>query len=386
MLRQSIWVGLLILLMAAPLSMENDTKEKMQKDLKEYAITKGYCDMEEFEELNYYLFCSTQLHKRGSGAGSIWKQSIIGNETDTIEEAKELYQEFIKKLPLDSLEEDEEGEYTYVSYVSPDCKWVKTSKWSEFQRIRTSKLFYEKEEVKETVFDFQSRDLAFSSILIVKDGDSYREVDEEYYKRLGELREESVHNEDWYPLWEINEEGSLLAETRSKYTLLTIRKMEDGSELWSFSLQGIWEEVERIRDDVQEGDVIIVSFCQFEGNENEGWLTVQAGDSSFFRIAYPSGKVTYLGEYMYAVSFSPDGKYVAYSSEEDYDSGVGMAPEEYERMRRICPPGICVREIETGKTAYIYWYPFRNQDEDFMEYRGFSWIEKEAFEEYMGGS
>ena len=50
MLRQSIWAGLLALLMAAPLSMDNDTKEEMQKDLKEYAITKGYCDMEDIGE------------------------------------------------------------------------------------------------------------------------------------------------------------------------------------------------------------------------------------------------------------------------------------------------------------------------------------------------
>lgn len=386
MLRQSIWAGLLALLMAAPLSMDNDTKEEMQKDLKEYAITKGYCDMEDIGEMDYYLFCGTQLHKRGSGDGSICKQSIIGSETKSIEEAKELYQEFVKRLPIDSdsLEEDEEGEFTYVSYVSPDCKWVKTSKWSEFQRIKTSKLFYEKEEVKETVFDFQSGDFAFYSFLMVKDGDSYREVDEEYYKKLWELRKESERNEGYSPLCIINEEGNLLAGTRDEYSLLTIRKIEDGSELWSFSLQGIQEEVARIRDDVQEGDTVLVDICQFEGNENEGWLTIQAGDSSFFRIAYPSGEVNYLGEYMYGVCFSPDGKYVAYSSDVDYDSGVGMGSEEYEKMERICPPGICVREVETGKTAYIYWDPNKNPEEDFMEYRSFSWIEKESFEEFMG--
>lgn len=200
MLRQSIWAGLLALLMAAPLSMDNDTKEEMQKDVQRYMVTKGYCDMDEFEEMDYYLFCGTQLHKRGSGDGSTCKQSIIGSETKSIEEAKELYQEFIKKLPIDSVEEDEEGEFTYVSYVSPDCKCIITSKWSEFQRIVTRKLFYEKEEVKETVFDFQSGDFALYSILIVKDGDSYREVDEEYYKRLWELRKESERNEGYSPL------------------------------------------------------------------------------------------------------------------------------------------------------------------------------------------
>ena len=380
MLKQSIWVGLLILLMTAPLSMDDDTKEEMQKNVKDYAITKGYCSMEDLGEMDYYLLCYSQLHDRGSGALSTFKQCIIGSETKTIEEAKELSQEFMKRLPLDYEEEDK---ITYSS--SPDCKWIKISKWNELLTINTQILFYEKEKVKEAVFDLQNGYDSYYPILIVKDGGNYREMGVEHYKKLSELREESVHNEESYPLWEINEEGSLLAETRSKYTLLTIRKIEDGSELWSFSLQGIREEVERIRDDVQEGDMIIVSFCQFEGNENEGWLTVQAGDSSFFRIAYPSGEVTYLGEYMYAVCFSPDGKYAAYSSDADYDSGVGMTPEEYERMTRICPPGICVREVETGKTAYIYWDPFRNPEEDYLEYRSFSCIEKESFEEFMGG-
>ncbi|MDE7250601.1 MAG: hypothetical protein K2N82_12130, partial [Lachnospiraceae bacterium] len=102
-----------------------------------------------------------------------------------------------------------------------------------------------------------------------------------------------------------------------------------------------------------------------------------------------SGEVTYLGEYMYSVCFSPDGKYAAYSSDVDYDDGVVMENEkhdEYERMKRICPPGICVREIETGKTAYLYWDPAKNPEENFMEYRHFMWIEKEGFEEYMAGS
>ena len=33
MLRQSIWLGLLIMLMTAPLSMDNNPKEEMQRDV-----------------------------------------------------------------------------------------------------------------------------------------------------------------------------------------------------------------------------------------------------------------------------------------------------------------------------------------------------------------
>ena len=377
MLRQSIWVGLLAFLMAAPLSMDNDTKEELEKNVKDYVVTKGYCDMEDLGEMDYYLFCDSQLHLKGSSAGFTFRPVIIGSEMKTIEEAKELYQEFTERLPLEPVKEGEENN---VFYVSPDCKWVITIKWSEYKHTGTQTLFYEKEKVKE-----KENEMSFinNPILIVKDGDSYKEMDEEHYEKLLEMDMIVFYDGGYDDLNKINAEGNLLAGIQDDYTLLTIREIEDGTEQWSFSLQGIQEKVARIRDDVEEGDRVFVSIQQFEGNEKEGWLTVQAGDSSFFRIAYPSGEVTYLGEYMYAVSFSPDGKYAAYSSEEDYDSGIDMSEEEYERLRRTCPPGICVREVESGKTAYIYWYPARNPEEDSMEYRHFLWIEKEGFEEFM---
>lgn len=157
----------------------------------------------------------------------------------------------------------------------------------------------------------------------------------------------------------INLEGNLFAEFQDDYNLLTIREIENWTEQWSFSLQGIQEEVARIRDDIGEGDTIWVSIQQFEGNEKEGWVTVQADRSSFFRIAYPSGEVTYLGEYMYSACFSPDGKYVAYSSNADYDDEVDMEQEEYERMKKICPPGICVREVEQGRLRTYIGTPIR---------------------------
>ena len=64
----------------------------------------------------------------------------------------------------------------------------------------------------------------------------------------------------------------------------------------------------------------------------------------------------------------------------DYDNGVGMEPEE---EKQTPPPGIYVREVETGKTAYIYWNPSVETGEDYLDYRTFTWLEKESFEEYM---
>lgn len=341
-------------------------------------LTKDYCSIDEFEDMDYYLFCDSWL-STGSGDGFKTKQSIISTETQTIEEANELYLEFRNKLPLDQ-EGDEVEEKDNALYVSPDCKWVITNKWSEHQTILTQMLFHEKEKIKETVDEIRT---GYNRILIVKDGDTYKEASGEQYEKIMEFR----HNDDYFDegysrIGEINAEGYLLAATKDEYSLLTIRWVEDGTELWRFSLQGVREEVTRIRDDIQEGDIVLVLICQFEGNENEGWLTVQAGPSSFFRIAYPSGEVSYLGEYMYSPRFSPDGKYIAYSSI-DYDNGVGMDPDEYAQTP---PGGIYVREVETGKTAYIHWEDYSPPEEYGLRSRGFNWIEKAAFEEYMNFS
>lgn len=375
MVMRSVWMALLILrIVSAAISGESYMKEEAEKDVRDYMLAKDYCSIDEFENMDYYLFCDTQLHE-GTG-GFEMKPCIISSETQTIEEAKKLYQEFREKLPIET-EPDEEGEVNNVTYISPDCKWVITNKWSEYKTISTQSLFYEKDRVNEKVTETRG---GVYPILLVEDEGRYKEMDEEQYAKLSELAWITFYDGGYDSFKKINPKGNLLAGTKDDYKLLTIRRIEDGTEQWSFSLQGIREDVERIRGDMKDREQVMVSILQFEGDEKAGWLTVQAGPSSFFRIAYPSGEVIYLGEYMYSACFSPDGKYVAYS-DVDYDNRVDMEQEERAQMP---PRGIYVKEVETGKTAYIYWDPSKNPEEDFMEYRNFMWVEKERFEEYMG--
>lgn len=347
-------------------------KAKIEETEKGYAPTTEYCSMEDFGEMDYYLFCYTDLSKGATGLEA--KPSIISNDTQTIEEAKELYQKFKEQLPLE--DDSDEDERTEVLYISPNCKWVTTEKWSEFQLVNTVTLFSQKEKVKEKT---GRNTEGLAEIYIVKDGDTYKEADEQYYKRFSELKKE-MEGEGYFIWIYTNFEGDLIAGIKDNFSLLTIKRLEDGEELWSFDLQGMQEKVKKIRNDIREEDNGMVFVEQFRGNEQEGWLVIQVGPSSFFRIDYPSGKVTYLGEYLYSPSFSPDRKYMAYSSI-DGDNAIDMDPAEYEQTPS---PGIYVREVETGKTAYIYWYPSIKTGEDSMEYRGFQWLEKEAFEEYMG--
>lgn len=345
---------------------------KTEETGKGYTLTGEYCNMEDLGEMDYYLFCNTQLSKGATGLEA--KPSIISNNTQTIEEAKELYQKFKEQLPLE--DDSDEDERTEVLYISPDCKWVKTEKWSEFQTVNIVTLFSQKEKMKEKTGSITE---GLAEIFIIKDGDTCKEADEQYYKRLSELKKE-MESEGYFILMNTNTEGDLIAGIKDNFSLLTIKRIEDGADQWSFDLQGMQEKVKKIRDDIREEDNGMVFVEQFRGNEQEGWLVIQVGPSSFFRIDYPTGEVTYLGEYLYSPSFSPDRKYMAYSSI-DGDNAIDMDPAEYEQT---LSPGIYVREVETGKTAYIYWYPSIETGEDSMEFRGFQWIEKEVFEEYMG--
>ncbi len=376
MIRQSILAVLLMsYIVCGVITGEESMEEKIEETKRYYAAAEEYCSMEDLGAMDYCLFCNTQLRKGASGYEG--KPSIINNDTQTIEEAKELYQKFREQLPLEEEEDrgnvDGEEERTEAVYISPDCKWVITRKWGENQVMLTQTIYYEKEKVREQVSDTTQ---GVYPLLIVKNGDVYKEMEEEGYKRLTSYRKEI----GYIGGKQINAEGNLYAMPNHERSWLIIGAMKDGTEQWRFDLQGIREEAKKIREDRgYEEDYSGVNTEQFEGNEQEGWLVVQVGRSSFFRIAYPSGEVTYLGEYLYSPCFSPDGKYLAYSCL-DYENGVDMEPEE---EKQTPPPGIYVREVETGKTAYIYWNPSVETGEDYLDYRTFTWLEKESFEEYM---
>ncbi len=342
----------------------NKMEEKIEAAEKgDYVPTGEYCSMEDLGEMDYDLFCYTEM---SSDVGPVeYVSVVIDSKTQTIEEARALYLEFKERLSLEEEEQNEdEGEKTEISYVSSDCKWIVTQKWSEHQTMNTQMLFYEKERIKEKVCEVSK---GVNPILLVKRKDIYQEMEEGQYKKLLDIRKEIGYRK-------INAEGELYARTNVEDSLLTIGAIKDGTDQWSYGLEGIKEETREIRESKgYEADSVVGVFIeQFEGNEQEGWLVIQAGPSSFFRIAYPAGEVTYLGEYLYSPCFSPDGKYLAYSGI-DYDNVVGMDLEE---EKKIPPLGIYIREMETGKTAYIDW-------DRLPENRSFVWLEKESFEEYM---
>ncbi|MCM1254371.1 MAG: hypothetical protein NC321_16250 [Clostridium sp.] len=256
---------------------KNDKIDARVEETEEsYLSTDGYCSMEDLGEMDYYLFCYTEMSGDVGPVGPVeYVPIVISSQTQTIKEAEDLYQEFKKRLPLED-DADEDGK-TEVFYISPDCKWVITNKWSKFQTISTQMLFYEKENIKKVVEESG----VMHPILIVKDGDTYREMEEERYKKLLELRMKT----GYAGAKKINAEEDLYAGTNYDDSLLTVGKIEDGIEQWSFSIQGIQEEARKIRGNMGYEESFVhgtyTCICQFEGNEQEGWIIVQVGASSF---------------------------------------------------------------------------------------------------------
>lgn len=105
-------------------------KAKIEETGKSYMSTTEYCSMEDLEEMDYYPFCHTEM---STDVGPVeFVSVVISSQTQTVEEAKELYQEFKERLPLEEEEENaeydgDEDERTEIFYVSSDCKWINRS-------------------------------------------------------------------------------------------------------------------------------------------------------------------------------------------------------------------------------------------------------------------
>ena len=254
-------------------------------------LSKDFYCVSEFTDLDYYLFCDTELHKDVSGFE--YKQAIIGNETRDINEAKELYQKF-----RENLLPDDSWETAYVEYVSPDCRWAVVTDWGDIYRsdvARKQSLFYEKKKMQECVVSML--DAEYNSFVIVKNGDTYERLNEEYYEKYRELNSKSF-SEGFYGRFTLNEEGNLAAGVK-RYEEIVIKRIDNGAILWSFSLDEVKNAVRKKWTVEQDDAGCFADIIQFVGDEEEGSIILQRGDSSFFRIAYPSNEVTYLGEYMY---------------------------------------------------------------------------------------
>lgn len=94
-------------------------------------------------------------------------------------------------------------------------------------------------------------------------------------------------------------------------------------------------------------------------------------------MSYPSGEIRLLGKDIYAISYSPDGKYLVYSSP-DLEVKRSFDESDWE-MTDGHKEGIFVREIATGRTAYVEC-DVDNYDLWGVERREFYWLDKSVID------
>ena len=127
-------------------------------------------------------------------------------------------------------------------------------------------LFYEKEKVKEK--ETETREGVYP-ILIVKDEETYQEMEEGQYNKLLELKKKIGYGK-------MNAQGDMYAGTNIEDSLLIIGTIKDGTEQWRYDLAEIKKKAREIRKNrgYEENSGLGVWIEQFEGNEEEGWTTL----------------------------------------------------------------------------------------------------------------
>lgn len=321
---------------------------------------KDYCNISDFGDFHYFLFCNTNI---GTTATSVnpTVNAFIGDGAETAEAGVELYQKFMEPL----WKNDHEG-YMELSKLSPDAQLVITGEDVEGNASLKRWRFFDKGTEKEQ----QEIDINDNCpFRIIKNGDAYTVIDEETFGK----KVDRLYDQTGYDCVEFNEQGNLAAGDKILYNKwnrtdayeMAICDLENAKVLCTFYRGDKYGYVWQVLGDRESGKVVYV-----------------LDNRSFYEYSYPSGEIRYLGKDMYYPCYSPDGKYIAYSSP-DGEAYYDLDAEEAEEVSRILP-GIYILEVETGKTAYIKQDIHDIEWAEMLNTRTFQWVEKDCFEKVMG--
>ena len=320
--------------------------------------------LSEFEDMDYYILCDTALAYGPSDI--IHTYGIYGETADEWEEGERLYQEFKTEF-FHEPSATADPEMDEIVYISPDGQWVITQRYLGLdergaQGLREQTLYYNG-QFRDKVQDTYSYD----PFVIVKDGDGYRELEEFNYDMRKE-RSSNLYDNRYLGGLAIDENGQYIAAIRyeeypDRNPQLDIWEIAGEETVYSFSLQSI-------------GEKYLPHIVQFYGNGGEGAIILQSC-RDFYELSYPSGEIRFLGKDIYAISYSPDGKYIVYSSL-DLEVKYDFDDSDWE-MTDGHKEGIFVREVATGRTAYV-GCDVDNYDSWGVEWREFYWLDNNVIE------
>lgn len=338
----------------------------------------------DFQEMDYYMFLETDV---GYGvSGDYCRYGIYGNITLTPQAGEELYfmlneKVLGEKLALYTHEEWHDHTEEFIRNISPDLNWIISRQYAERLGKYTDTLYYKNQKLGQrkghdkdeiTVWEWNKE----------KDKQSFELMKEE---KISECEKLITDLWGWgYCItgfaWEVS--------CMDKYGELLAVSDPDNQSIRIYDTEG-WALLHHITmEELKEDFPIEIS--QIEGNRESGWLLFSDGDNAY-RMEYPDGKPEKTGEFMYAATISPDGKYRAYCTAnwvlEDawltmpYEKRASCENEFYRRWDRV-PSGWYVEELETGNKTYI---PVETWKQDGRRLNGGRcvWIQKDKLQQTL---
>lgn len=151
---------------------------------------------------------------------------------------------------------------------------------------------------------------------------------------------------------------------------ISIYETEGGTELFEF-------EFEQMDADWP------LEVSQIQGNAQEGWFIFSNGDKAF-QFFYPSNEIVPLGEFMFNISMSPDGKYCAYYTGSDllystweilYKDNRDKFAQMLERWKKV-PSGWYIKELDSELTTYIPVISVADNDQPPLD-GNCMWVQKD---------
>ena len=359
----------------------------------------------EFGEMDYALFLETNVGY--AVTMDYFRYGVYGDFQERAEEGEETYFTLYQKLfgrelrlatytewcETESLWSEEdwnyiqhkkwaESEEELLTNVSTDLEWLVTRKQKRDCSIIKEKWYQGREEVR--AYDNDLDGIRRFQQGRAEEG-GYEPLSEksieETEKKLKQIYDNRIR--EWEEKWmSIGGGGRLLA-----CVVMNENDIGTGIDIYQ-----IGEEEPRLL--YQMGELETegewpMEVSQIEGDEESGFVIFSYGDSTY-RMNYPEGSMEKLGEFMYRTTYSPDGKYLSYCTGNnflyDFWEVLDGSNQQYIEMRErwdVIPPGWYVREVASGKEAYI---PIERWELDDRPLYGGRcvWIEKEKLLGILG--
>ena len=331
--------------------MEGSQLEQFEKNLSEQENVEEEVLFGSFEEMDYYLFLETVV---GYGVSLDYtRYGIFGNSTGTRQEGDALYFQLNQKMLGIEMEPHTHREWAdypkeHIADVSPDLEWMISRKYVEIPGMKYTEIWYQNGEKIEKINGSRSKIMS-QFITQRTDLGRFEALSEQKVQEIEQMLKK-VYGSNFRKKFCLDEYGKLLAVSDFN---------EDGISVYSIAGEAP-EELYHIPIPISEMNWPI-EISQIAGNDEKGWIVYSCGDATY-RMNYPDGNSEKIGEFMFATTYSPDGKYRAYctGSSDLFYSWEGLDSKEkhslYLEMRKrwdAVPPGWYVEELETGHKTYI---------------------------------